>query len=138
MFRITKDRKTKYQSLGISIPPKFWDFDKNRPKRNCPNRDAILRLITEKTKKYQEQLIELEIESKDFTVQSSVEKITRKTVGELFQERIQELKEANRLGYAESHLYVYKSLLKFNELSLNIFTEKQPLNSNPIAVFYLS
>ncbi len=67
MLRITKDRKSKYQNLGISIPPKFWDFEKNQPKRNCPNRDTILRLITEKIKEYQDQLIELKIENKDFT-----------------------------------------------------------------------
>ena len=118
MLRITKDRKSKYQSLGISIPPQFWDFEKNQPKRNCPNKDAILRLITEKTKEYQEQLIELKIENRDFTAKSIVEKVTkptkRKTVGELFIERIQELKDTKRLGYAESHETVYHSLLNFN------------------------
>lgn len=118
MLRIIKDRKIKYQSLGISILPQFWDFEKNQPKRNCPNKDAILRLITEKTKEYQEQLIELKIENKDFTVKSLVEKVTkptkRKTVGELFTERIQELKDAKRLGYAESHETVYHSLLNYN------------------------
>lgn len=118
MLRITKDRKSKYQSLGVSIPPQFWDFEKNQPKRNCPNKDAILRLITEKTKEYQEQLIELKIENKDFTAKSLVQKVTnptkRKTVGELFVERIQELKDAKRLGYAESHETVYHSLLNFN------------------------
>ncbi len=50
MLRIIKNRKSKYQSLGLSIPPQFWDFEKNQPKRNCPNRDAILRLITEMEK----------------------------------------------------------------------------------------
>ena len=118
MLRITKDRKTKYQSLGVSINPLFWDFEKNQPKRNCPNKDAILRLITEKTKEYQEQLIELKIENKNFTAKSLVEKVTkptkRKTVGELFIERIQELKDAKRLGYAESHETVYHSLLNYN------------------------
>lgn len=118
MLRITKDRKSKYQSLGISIHPDFWDFEKNQPKRNCPNRDAILRLITEKTKVYQEQLLEMKIENKDFTAKSLIDKVDkpvkRKTVNELFLERIKELKDANRLGYAESHEYVYKSLLKFN------------------------
>lgn len=118
MLRITKERKSKYQGLGISIHPDFWDFEKSQPKRNCPNREAILRLITEKTKEYQEQLLEMKIENKDFTAKSLIEKvdkpIKRKTVDELFQERIQELKTTNRLGYAESHEYVYKSLLKFN------------------------
>ena len=88
MLRITKDRKSKYQSLGISIPPQFWDFTKNQPKRNCPNRDAILRLIAEKTKQYQEQLIEFKAENKEFTVTTLVKKLTNpvkaKTVGELF------------------------------------------------------
>lgn len=118
MLRVHKDGKRKFVSLGVSLSASDWDFTKNLPKRSCPNRDAILRLITEKTKEYQDQLIELKIENKEFTAKSLVEKITRptkrKTVGELFQERIQELKKANRLGYAESHDYVYKSLLKFN------------------------
>ncbi len=50
MLRIIKNRKSKYQSLGLSISPQFWDFEKNQPKHNCPNRDAILRLITEMEK----------------------------------------------------------------------------------------
>jgi len=39
MLRICKDRKTKYKSLGISVKPEHWDFNKNRPKSNCPNKD---------------------------------------------------------------------------------------------------
>lgn len=118
MLRITKDRKSKYQSLGISIPPQFWDFTKNQPKRNCPNRDAILRLISEKTKQYQEQLVEFKVENKDFTTTTLIEKVEkptkRMTVGELFIKQINYFKSVKRLGYAESHDYVYKSLLKFN------------------------
>ena len=41
MLRITKDRKRKFQILGISVNPNHWDFIKNRPKANCPNRDLI-------------------------------------------------------------------------------------------------
>ncbi len=115
MLRITKDRKSKYQSLGISIPPQFWDFTKNQPKRNCPNRDAILRLIAEKTKQYQEQLIEFKAENKEFTVTTLVEKLTNptkpKTVGELFTEQIQRYKTAKRTGYALSIQQVYNKHL---------------------------
>ena len=31
MIRICKDSKTKYQSLGISVKPEHWDFQKNKP-----------------------------------------------------------------------------------------------------------
>lgn len=44
MLRVTKDRKRRYLSLEISINPQYWDFTKNKPKRNCPNREQILKL----------------------------------------------------------------------------------------------
>jgi len=50
MLQISKDGKRKYQSLGISINPLHWDFTKNQPKRNCPNKELIERLILEKKK----------------------------------------------------------------------------------------
>ncbi len=42
MLRVAKDGKKKYNSIGVSIHPQFWDFTKNQPKRSCPNREAIL------------------------------------------------------------------------------------------------
>ena len=45
MLRICQDRKTKYQSLGVSIAEKHWDFEKNSPKSKCPNRDILIKLI---------------------------------------------------------------------------------------------
>lgn len=41
MLRICKDGKRKYQSLGISVNPKYWDFKKNKPKSKCPNFEHI-------------------------------------------------------------------------------------------------
>ena len=102
MLRIIKERKTKYQSLGASINPIYWDFDKNLPKRNCPNRENLLRLITGKIKEYRDEILEMKIENKDFTAKSLIDKISnpvkRKTVGKLFLERIQELKDANHMN----------------------------------------
>lgn len=39
MLRVTKDRKRKYVSLGISVNPEDWDFSKNRLKDSHPNKD---------------------------------------------------------------------------------------------------
>ena len=50
MLRIIKDRNRKYSSIGIPVNPAFWDFDKNKPRRNCPNRLQIERLIAGKSK----------------------------------------------------------------------------------------
>ena len=58
MLRLTKNRKRKYISLHLSLSPNYWDFAKNKPKRNCPNSEQILRLIEQKTKELQEQVID--------------------------------------------------------------------------------
>ena len=41
MLRVTKDRKRKYVSLGLSLHEKFWDFEKGKPKRNYPDKEQI-------------------------------------------------------------------------------------------------
>lgn len=53
MLRVTKDRKLKYVSLGISVKPEHWDFSKNQPRANCPNREFIELLIAEKAESLQ-------------------------------------------------------------------------------------
>ncbi|MDD3040386.1 Arm DNA-binding domain-containing protein [Bacteroides sp.] len=45
MLRVCKGGKKKYISLGISVSPNYWEFEKNKLKRNCPNREQILKAI---------------------------------------------------------------------------------------------
>ena len=49
MIRLCKDGKKKYVSLGVAVLPQFWDFEKNKPKRNCPNKIVIDKLIASAT-----------------------------------------------------------------------------------------
>ena len=48
MLRVCKDGKKKYISLGLSIAEQYWDFTKNKPKLNCPNKEYIETLIANK------------------------------------------------------------------------------------------
>ena len=124
MLRITKDRKLKYSSIGVSVNPALWDFEKNKPRRNCPNRLHIERLIADKIEAYRAKMIELQAEKKEFTATSLHERVadktTKRTVGEVFLSQIENLKQTGRTGYALSHQEVYNSLLKFNG-HLNIY-----------------
>ncbi len=45
MLRITKDRKRTMKSLGVSVHPSNWDFDRNEPKPKCPDRKYIQQII---------------------------------------------------------------------------------------------
>lgn len=48
MLQVSKSGKRKYQSLGISIKPLYWDFTRNKPKPNCPNKEYIQKIILDK------------------------------------------------------------------------------------------
>ena len=125
MIRVCKDGKKKYVSLGVSVLPQFWDFTKNQPKKNCPNKAYIEKIIADKSSEFAERIIELKAEKKEFTATTQTERLTestraRRTVGEVFQSQIENLKQTGRTGYALSHQEVYNSLLKFNG-HLNIY-----------------
>jgi len=67
MIRVCKDGKKKYVSLGVSVLPQFWDFTKNQPKKNCPNKAYIEKIIADKSSEFAERIIELKAEKKEFT-----------------------------------------------------------------------
>ena len=128
MLRVTKDRKRKYVSLGVSVQLKYWDFDKDTPKFNCPNKDLILNIIDKKTMEYRKQLLEFQNIEKDYTAQKLVDTVNkpfkRKSVETVFTELIQELKNEKRIGNANFYKFALNSLKTFNNGSMDIpFTD---------------
>lgn len=117
MLRLTKNRRIKYISLHISLDAKFWDFDKSRPKRNCPDKERINTLIETKTKELQEQILDFKTSDKEYTLNTLLEKASRKvvrqTVGEYLNGYIDRLLVANRVGNAKTFQELRTSLTKF-------------------------
>lgn len=119
MLRVNKDRKRKYVSLGISVLPEHWDFSKNQPKADCPNREYIEMLIAEKIKEYSAKIIELKATNQEFTASSLVERVcvnrvNRQTVGEFVTQHINHLITAGRKSYALSIRQLYNSMVDFS------------------------
>ena len=67
MLRICKDGKKKYQSLGISVLPRYWNFTRNKPKPNCPNKEYIQKIILDKQTELQQRMLEFNSEQKEYT-----------------------------------------------------------------------
>jgi len=124
MIRVSKDGKRTYKSLGISINPLFWDFTKNKPKRNCPNKEQIEQLISEKKKAFSQTILELNTTKKEYTTNSLIDTVNKpfilQTVDQVFLNQIEKFEATKRKGYALSCKQVYNSLLKFNK-HLNIY-----------------
>lgn len=118
MLRVTKDRKRKYSSIGISVNPVYWDFEKNKPRRNCPDKTRIEQIIAEQIRKYREQILDFQAEDKEFTPASLHDRVNNhaknRTVGDLFRSHIADLKSQKRSGYALTFSELYNSLIQFN------------------------
>lgn len=119
MLRITQQGKRIYKSLGISVNPNYWDFTKNKPKRNCPNKDLIENLISEKKKLYSQTALEYKSRNKDYTAKTLIDQVdkpsTPQTVGNVILAQIKRLQESKRNGYAIFYKQTYNTLLKFNK-----------------------
>lgn len=118
MLQVFKGGKRQYQSLGVSVNPKFWDFSKNKPKSNCPNREYILKLILNKQAELQQRMLELNAEQKEYTTTTLLHdehrKFELKTVKQFYQELIEQYKANEKCG----NRLIYKS--SYN--SINVFT----------------
>lgn len=119
MVRVCKDGKKKYQSLGISILPAHWDFKKNEPNEDCPNRDEIRLVIQQKLYELQKTILSKRIEGKDFTASSllsptqSAQSQLHNNVGECFNFYVRMLKEQGRLRYAGMYEVSLNSFVKY-------------------------
>lgn len=124
MLRLTKERQRKYKSIGVSTKLEDWDFNKNQPKPNTPNRDLILELSTNLVSQYRKLVLELKAENKDYTLSTLLERVDKPIknipVGDYFLKHISSLKIQKRSGYAASIQQVYNSLIKYNQ-HLNIY-----------------
>ena len=93
MLRICKDGKKKYQSLGISVLPRHWDFTRNKPKPNCPNKEYIQKIILDKQTELQQRVLEFNSEQKEYTTTTLLndknKKFELKTVCQFYQELIE-------------------------------------------------
>ena len=118
MLRLTQHRKRKYISLGVSVLEKDWDFKKNQPKKSCPDREAIVKLISDKVSAYNSLIMDLTARQQPFTVSSlilALENRTKvKTVSEMYDYLIDEFRKTDHLGTMSVYQQSKSSLTKFN------------------------
>ena len=118
MLRLTQHRKRKYISLGVSVLEKDWDFKKNQPKKSCPDREAIVKLISDKVSAYNSLIMDLTARQQPFTVSSlilALENRTKvKTVSEMYDYLIDEFRKTDHLGTMSVYQQSKSSLMKFN------------------------
>ena len=119
MLRLTKDRKTKYISLGASCSKELWNYQENVPKPKHPLHRELLNKINKKKLEASKLLLALDDDEKDYSaelLQNRLKKTkVKKTVLQYFDEVIDRLEKADRIGYANTFASTRSSLKKFRE-----------------------
>lgn len=121
MLRTCKDNKKKYKSLGISLHAKYWNFETNTPRRNCPNVDHIKQIISEKLSEYQKQILEFKTEQKNYTAKTLMtsldDNIVIQSVEEFYLDVIAQLISKDKIGKAKIYRESYASFTEFSIFS---------------------
>lgn len=118
MLCVCKDKKRKYQSLGISVSAIHWDFKNNRLKEDFPDYARIQLIIDSEIGKIKRKALDNRLEGKEFTATTLLETADKQpiqTVGELYLKHIDNLKRENRVRYAGMYQVSYNSFVKFNK-----------------------
>lgn len=120
MLRVTKDRKRIMKSLGLSVHPNDWDFDRNEPKPKCANRKYIQQIILKVKSEYQTKLLEKSAREEDYTAETLVREqakpqIQTETVDSFYRRTIAQLKQEGAVGNAYAYMNSYYLLKKFND-----------------------
>ena len=124
MLQISKNGKRKYQSLGVSINPVYWDFIKGKPKPNCPNGELIQKILLDKVTEIQKQILEFSANQQKFTptklLESKKTAIKENTVGEFYAELLLNYKQTDKTGNRLVYKMSYNSIKEFSKGRLNI------------------
>ena len=129
----THDRRRKFVGLGISEALVHWDFDKQQPTADCPDRAEIQFQITSKIREYEKKIKKLEVLETPVTFDTLFEQNGKRincTVGEYFKQIIERLEKVEKYGSASKHqvtlalMSQFRSVnMRFDELDLTYLRE---------------
>ena len=123
MVKITKNGKRSLKTLGVSLNPKYWDFDRDRPKSNCPNRTHIVSIITNALQKYQSIQLDMEARNENYSVSEILADISAKkgqvTLEDFLTSHIQQLRDNGKVGNSYAYLNLRTTLHNFHGKKLN-------------------
>lgn len=127
MLRLTKEKKRKYLSLGISCALKYWNIQKQLPKKTHPDKDLIENIIAQKISDYKSKVLEFKKDKKDFSLDSLIQLVEkpnkRSSVYQFFDEVFDRLEMSNMVGNANAYKDAKRALFKFCDNRNLLFSE---------------
>lgn len=121
MVCISHMKERKYVSTGLFCQAKYWDFNKNEPKRNHPDRNLLETVLAQKLAIYHTKVLGLESGNKEVSVKQVLQVIglpkQQQDTRGLFlflSDVIQGLMDRGKVGRARLYKRLLSSLKEFN------------------------
>lgn len=123
IMRITKDRKSKIITLGMTSLPKDWDEQKSQYKRSHPNHNTKNRVLLKLKAKALKIIDDFMVEEVDFSLNQFEEKFRgskskNPNVVTFFNEVIDEQIKSGKIGSAKADRDTRNALKKFGSTNL--------------------
>ncbi len=131
MLRITKDRKSKYMSVGANCLPELWDDIKNLPKKKHPLFHELTVLIEAKKIEANKLLLDFSNDNIDYSVEQVKTNLKqahrpKQQVLEFFDTTVGNMRAAARIGTADIFRSTRNCLSKFRNGADFAFTDITP------------
>ena len=131
VLRITKDRRPKLISLGMNCNIKDWDETNQQFKKSCSNYIQRNRVLLKMKTKALKIIDEFNLNGDDFTLTQFEMKfrgrdLSKVTVLEFWDDKVEVLIKAGRVGNARAYKETKTSFFKFQKNSKIMFKEITP------------
>ena len=120
-LRFTHARKNKFISLGISVLPEYWDYERQIICSECPENSMLNAIIKGKQEEYLKQITKLEILEIEVNFDSlfgAKSKRINCTVADYFQQQIERMESIGKIGTATKYRYCLKLLSQCNSVNI--------------------
>jgi len=127
MIRVTKNRQSKYTSLGVSCKPELWDQGLGLPKNRHPLYQELTATILKTKLAIQKEILGHTNDDQDFSLNElkslSPVSLTHVRVLQYFDQVEKQLADSGRIGYSKVFRFTANSLRNFNSGKDFSFTE---------------
>lgn len=151
-IRVNRNNLYKHYFFDLTCSVKEWSKKDNLPVRSHPHRELYKKIINDKLEKFENALVSLKAEGKDFTLDYLFEKATivnkQTTVFNFFEQKIEQLKDLNQLSNSDIYKGTYNKIrtyqkeqdITFSQVDYNYllkfenYLKKEGLSDNGISL----